>query len=241
MSSAATARSQAWLRSRVAGAHRRALRLHVHTLRRVRPVDATFGRSRGLPIDRWYGERFMAENARVVRGDVLEVGDDRYTRALGTGVSSSAVLHAVEGNEQATLVGDLVSGRGLPEGAAYDCVILYDTLQCIYELRAAVATTHRLLRPGGTVLATFNGIAQISRSDYEAWGEFWRPTDLAVRRLFGEQFGEDAVDVRTHGNVLAACGLLYGLAAEEIGPSRLAHHDPDYQVYITAHATKAGG
>lgn len=213
----------------------------MQSLRRVQPVDRAFGRGRGLPIDRWYGENFMAECARFVRGDVLEVGDDRYTRAFGDGaVTSSAVLHAVDGNEQATLVGDLASGRGLPAGEAYDCVILYDTLQCIYDVPAAVATTHRLLRPGGTVLATFNGIAQISRPDYDLWGEFWRPTDLAVRRVFGDRFGEDAVEVRTHGNVLAACGLLYGLGAEEIGRRRLEHNDPDYQVCITLRATKAG-
>jgi SAM-dependent methyltransferase len=209
-------------------------------LRRLEPVDRGYGRGGGLPIDRFYGERFMAENAGLIRGDVLEVGDDRYTRAFGGGdVSSSAVLHAIEGNELATMVGDLASGRGLPEGSVYDCVILYDTLQCIYDPAAAVATTHRLLRPGGTVLATFNGIAQIARDDHEKWGEFWRPTDLAVERLFGERFGEDAVEVRTYGNVLAACGLLYGLSAEEIGPSRLEHHDPDYQVCITAKAQRA--
>jgi Methyltransferase domain len=211
----------------------------VQTLRRLQPVDTSFGRGRGLPIDRWYGERFMEDNARFIRGDVLEVGDDRYTRAYGGGdVASSAVLHAIEGNPQATLVGDLASGRGLPDGEAYDCVILYDTLQCIYDVPAAVATTHRLLRPGGTVLATFNGIVQISRQDYERWGEFWHPTDLAVRRVFGDVFGDDAVEVSTHGNVLAACGLLYGLAAEDLGARKLAHNDPDYQVCITTRATK---
>jgi SAM-dependent methyltransferase len=200
----------------------------VRTLRRVRPVDRAFGRGGGLPIDRYYGERFIAENARFVRGDVLEVGDDRYTREYGRDVRSSSVVTAPEG--------DLVSGRGLPEGAAYDCVILYDTLQHIYDMAGAVATTHRLLRPGGTLLATFDGIAQISRDDYDAWGDFWRPTDLAVRRLLG---AFDVVDVQAHGNVLAACGLLYGLSAEEIGPRRLEPHDPDYQVSITARAQRA--
>ena len=151
---------------------------------------------------------------------------------------SSAVLHAEEGNAQATLVGDLASGRGLPEEPAFDCVILYDTLQYIYDVPAAVATAHRLLRPGGSVLATFNGIAQISRYDYEHFGEYWRPTDLAVGRVFAERFGLENVTVATHGNVLAACALLYGLAAEDIGARRLDHHDPDYQVCITLRATR---
>lgn len=206
-----------------------AARAHVRTLRRVRPVDRAFGRGGGLPIDRYYGERFMAENASLVRGDVLEIGDDRYTRAYGgDDVRSSAVVSAPES--------DLVTGRGLPEGAAYDCVILYDTLQHIYDMASAVATTHRLLRAGGTLLATFNGISQVSRDDYDAWGDFWRPTDLAVRRLLG---AFDVVEVRAHGNVLAACGLLYGLSAEEIGSRRLEPHDPDYQVCITARAQRA--
>lgn len=200
----------------------------MRTLRRARPVDRAFGRGGGTPIDRYYGERFMAENARLVRGDVLEVGDDRYTRAYGRDVASSSVVTAPEA--------DLVSGRGLPEGAAYDCVILYDTLQHIYDMAAAVATSHRLLRPGGTLLATFNGIAQVSRTDYDAWGDFWRPTDLAVRRLLA---AFEIVEVRTHGNVLAACALLYGLSAEEIGTRRLEPHDPDYQISITARAQRA--
>ncbi len=205
----------------------------------MRPVDGSYGRGRGLPIDRYYGERFIAANAAVIGGDVLEVGDDRYTRAHGGGrVRSSAVLHAEEGNAQATLVGDLASGRGLPEEPAFDCVILYDTLQYIYDVPAAVATAHRLLRPGGSVLATFNGIAQISRYDYEHFGEYWRPTDLAVGRVFAERFGFENVTVATHGNVLAACALLYGLAAEDIGARRLDHHDPDYQVCITLRATR---
>jgi SAM-dependent methyltransferase len=211
----------------------------MQSLHRVRPVDVSFGRGRGLPIDRYYGERFIAQNAHLIRGDVLEVGDDRYTRAhAGEKVRSSAVLHAEVGNPQATLVGDLASGDGLPDGPAYDCVILYDTLQFIYDVPAAVATTHRLLRPGGSVLATFNGIAQISRNDYERWGEYWRPTDMAVERLFSDAFGPGAVSVETHGNVLAACALLYGLAAEEIGPRRLDHRDPEYQVCIAVRATR---
>jgi SAM-dependent methyltransferase len=208
---------------------RLAARAHVRTLRRVVPVDRGFGRGGGRPIDRFYGERFLAASAGLIRGDVLEIGDDRYTRAYGRDVRSSSVATAPDA--------DLVTGRGLPDGDAYDCVILYDTLQHIYDMAGAVATTYRLLRPGGALLATFNGIAQISRNDYDAWGDFWRPTDLAVRRLLGDVF--DAVDVRAHGNVLAACGLLYGLSAEEIGPRRLEPQDPDYQVYITATAQRA--
>jgi hypothetical protein len=211
----------------------------VQSLRRTRPVDVMYGRGRGRPIDRYYGEAFMRRQAELIRGAVLEVGDDQYSRALGDGlVTSLDVLHAEPGNPLATIVGDLATGRGLPSHPAYDCLILYDTLQCIYDIRAAIRTSYELLRPGGSVLATFNGIAQISAYDHSRWGEYWRPTDLAVERLFGEVFGDDATHVEAHGNVLAACGLLYGLSAEEIGSRRLDVRDPLYQVCIAVRATR---
>jgi hypothetical protein len=223
----------------LARARRALTRLHVQTLRRTRPADTAFGRGRGLPIDRYYGEEFMRQQSDAIRGAVLEVGDDRYSSCLGDGrVTSIDVLHAEDGNPLATRVGDLASGVGLPSEAAYDCLILYDTLQYIFDIRAAVATSHRLLRPGGSVLATFNGIAQISAYDHERWGEFWRPTDLAVRRLFSETFGDDAFRLEVHGNVLAATGLLYGLSAEDLGPRRLDVRDPLYQVCIAVRATR---
>ncbi|MFN8202223.1 MAG: hypothetical protein U0S48_06645 [Solirubrobacteraceae bacterium] len=38
---------------------------------------------------------------------MLEIGDSRYTRQFGRAVASADVLHAVAGNPQATIVGDL--------------------------------------------------------------------------------------------------------------------------------------
>src|SRR6476659_5842329 len=98
----------------------------------LEPVSRIFGFDRGRPIDRFYIERFLEAHRDDVRGHVLEVAEPTYTHWFGSGVTRSDVLHAAPGNPQATLVGDLVSGDGIPL-ETYDCVILTQTLSFIYE------------------------------------------------------------------------------------------------------------
>ena len=61
---------------------------------------------------------------------------------------------------------------------------------------------------------------------------------LTTNGLFGDVFGENNVDVATHGNVLTACAFLHGLATHELKKEELDHVDPDYQVLITIRAQK---
>lgn len=207
-------------------------------LRRLTPVSSCFGLDRGLPVDRHYIEAFLQHNSADIRGRVLEVGDPTYTKQFGgLHVSYSDVLHAVPGNPLATLIGDLTTGDGIPQGL-FDCVILTQTLPFIYDARAVIQNIYASLRPGGVVLATVPGISQISRYDMDRWGDFWRFTPLSASRLFREQFPEDAVSVESFGNVLTAVSFLHGLATEELRPSELAYNDRDYPVVITIRAQK---
>jgi hypothetical protein len=208
------------------------------SLRRLQPISRVFGLDRGQPIGRYYIEHFLQRHSDDICGRVLELGDPDYTRKFGADrVVRSDVLHSVPGNPKATLVGDLITGRGIPEDA-FDCVIMTQTLLCIYDMQAAVTTTHGALKPGGVLLATFPGISQISRYDMDRWGDYWRLTDLSARQVFGDVFGQENVSVQTHGNVLVACAFLQGLAAEELKRQELDYHDPDYQVLITVRAVK---
>jgi len=201
-------------------------------LNRVTPISRAFGFDRGVPIDRYYIERFLHEHAADIRGRVLEVGDDGYMRRFGgERVTQREVLHVSPGNPQATLVGSLETGEGLAS-REYDCLIITQTLHCIYDLRSAVRTLHRLLAPGGVALVTLPGISQISRYDADRWGDYWRLTPEATRRLFGEEFGDEAVQVETQGNVLSAVGLLHGLAAEDLPGGALDENDADYPVIV---------
>ncbi len=208
-------------------------------LGRLEPVSREFGYERGLPVDRHYVESFLERNAADIGGRVLEIGDPGYTRRFGGGrVTRSDVLHAVPGNPQATIVGDLTDGTGL-ESDAYDCIILTQTLLVIWDVAAAVRTVHRVLRPGGVVLATVpGGCHRVISEDLHQWGDFWRFTSLAANRLFGEVFGDDATTVEAHGNVVSAIAFLTGLSINDLSARQLEHRDPDYEVTITVRAVK---
>lgn len=208
------------------------------SLRRLTPISREFGYDRGLPIDRYYIERFLSANASDIRGHVLEIADNTYTRRFGGDrVIKSDVLHVREGDPPATIVGDLTCADQIPSDT-FDCVILTQTLQLIYDVPAALRTVRRIVKPGGAVLATAPGITPISRYDMERWGCFWAFTSLSARRLFEEVFPATEIKTETHGNVLAASAFLYGIAAEELGQSELDSDDPDYEVIVTVRAVR---
>ncbi|OGO46359.1 MAG: hypothetical protein A2Z30_07075 [Chloroflexi bacterium RBG_16_64_43] len=183
-------------------------------------------------MDRYYIERFLSEHAVDIRGRVLEVGDDGYMRRFGGDrVTQREVLHVSTGNPQATLVASLETGQGLA-GREYDCLILTQTLHCIYDMRAAVRTLRRVLAPGGVALVTLPGISQISRYDADRWGDYWRLTPLAAHRLFEESFAHEQIDMRVYGNVLTATAFLQGMALEDLPRHALEHDDADYPLVL---------
>jgi SAM-dependent methyltransferase len=207
-------------------------------LTRLEPVSRIFGFERGKPVDRWYIERFLAAHATDVRGRVLEVAETTYTQWYGgDDVTRSDVLHAAPGNPAATVVGDLVTGEGLPRDA-FDCFVMTQTLQVIWDVAAAARGTRDLLAPDGVLLATVPGISQISREDRRDWGDWWRFTSDSVRRLFEEAYGPENIEVEAHGNVLSSACFLYGFAAEELTEAELAHNDPDFELLMTVRAVK---
>jgi LmbE family N-acetylglucosaminyl deacetylase len=222
------------------GSSARAEPVRFGSLRRREPFSRRWGYDRGRPVDRHYIEAFLAGHARDIRGRVLEVADDEYTRRFGTHVTRADVLHVEAGNPKATIVADLSEGHEIPSDT-FDCVVLTQTLQLIYRVREAIATVHRILKPDGVVLATVPGISQVSRADMDRWGDYWRFTSLSTHRLFAELFGGEAVAVTTYGNVLSATAFLYGLADRELTREELEAWDQDYELVIGIRAVKRGG
>jgi SAM-dependent methyltransferase len=207
-------------------------------LRRLTPVSPDFGAERGLPIDRYYIQAFLARHTGDVRGHVLEIGDDTYTRQYGGDrVTRSDVLHVAERRPKVTLIGDLTQADHIAS-ATFDCIILTQTLQYIYHLTAAVRTVHRILKPGGVVLVTVPGISKISRYDMDRWGSYWSFTSCSVQRLFEEVFPPDKLEVNAYGNVLTAVASLEGLAAQELKQRELEAADPDYEMVVTVRVVK---
>jgi SAM-dependent methyltransferase len=213
-------------------------RVRLGNLRRTTPISRNYGWERGTPIDRHYIDRFLTQHSKDIHGRVLEIGDDQYTRRYGGGrVTHTDVLHASEGNPSATIVADLTDAPQLAD-ATFDCVICTQTLLLIYDVRKAVATLHRILKPGGTALVTVPGVSRICREEADEWGDYWRFTSDSATRLFADQFGEENTKTTAYGNVLTATAMLHGLAAEDLKPQQLDDRDRDFEVLIGVRARR---
>ena len=206
------------------------------SIRRTAPLSDHWGRDRGTPIDRYYIERFLAAERQAIRGRVLEVMNVDYTERFGTGVERSDILDIDGSNPSATIVADLASADDVPS-ETFDCFVLTQTLQYVYDLQSAVGHVHRILRPGGTVLCTVPTVSRIARRTLET--EYWRLTALGSQRLFADVFIGGSVDNQAHGNVLTAVAFLIGMAAEELSTRELELVDPFFPVLVTIKATKA--
>jgi SAM-dependent methyltransferase len=207
-------------------------------LRRVTPIDPMFGGGRGKPVDRHYIERFLASHSADIRGHVLEVAEDAYTRRYGgRRVTRSDIIHANDSNPAATVIADLAEASDVPSNT-FDCFICTQTLTYIYSVQSAIETIHRILKPGGVLLATVPGISQISPYDRDRWGEYWRFTTQSLRRLLGDAFPSENVSVEAYGNVLASTAFLQGLAVEDLRLDELDHHDQRYEMLIAGRAVK---
>lgn len=213
-------------------------RMRFGSLRRTRPVSDMWGFDRGRVIDRYYIEQFLAQHASDIGGHVLEIANDYYTRQFGgAAVTKVDVLHVSDRLPKVTIVADLASADVIPSDT-FDCIVLTQTLQFIYDTRATVRTLHRILKPGGIVLATCGGITKVSAEDMDRWGDYWRFTSLSARRVFEESFPADRVTVQSYGNVLAATAFLYGLAANELTAKELDTSDSNFEVTIGVRAVK---
>jgi SAM-dependent methyltransferase len=206
------------------------------TIRRTTPLSDHWGRDRGTPVDRYYIEHFLADARNAIRGRVLEVMNAEYTGRFGVAVQRSDVLDVDPGNPSATIVADLAHADDVPS-ETFDCFILTQTLQYIYDIRSAVGHAHRILRPGGTLLCTVPTVSRIARRELDS--EYWRLTAAACARLFGEVFAGGVVEVRARGNVLSAVAFLVGMAREELSSRELDRDDPFFPVIVTVQARKS--
>jgi SAM-dependent methyltransferase len=203
---------------------------------RTTPLSDEWGFDRGTPIDRYYIERFLEEHQRDIHGRVLELKDSGYTDMYGVGVERRDVLDINPGNRQATIIADLTAADAIVADQ-FDCFVLTQTLQFIYNIRAAVQHAHRVLRPGGVLLATVPAVSRIAPR-YGLKTDYWRFTTASCLALFGEVFGAEQVIVRSYGNVLAGIAFLTGMAYEELSRSELETHDAYFPLIIAVRAVK---
>lgn len=211
-------------------------RLYWHDLKSLDPVSRQFGLERGVPIDRYYIEKFLDENKSKIEGILLEVADSKYSKRFGNNVVSYEVLH-IEKSDRATLIGDLSKPETLPENLA-DCFICTQVFNFIYEFKKAIEGSHKMLKPGGVLLATVGGISQISRFDADRWGHFWSFYPQGIESTMKEVFGMENVKLSVYGNSLSAISFLKGLSTEDLTKNELDFIDIDYPITIALVAIK---
>jgi hypothetical protein len=206
------------------------------TLRRLTPLSNEWGFDRGTPVDRYYIERFLADHAADIRGRVLEIRDSTYTNRFGTAVTHRDVLDVNASNPLATIVADLSTAVDVPS-ELFDCILLTQTLQFIFDTPAALAHTCRLLRSGGVLLATVPAVSRIAPR-YGLKTDYWRFTVASCTALFDKAFGAGQVEVRAHGNVLTSIAFLTGMAREELSSRELDTCDDNFPLVVTIRAVK---
>jgi SAM-dependent methyltransferase len=203
-------------------------------LRRQEPVSNRWGFDRGLPVDRYYISQFLARQSEAIQGRCIELMNSDYTVRHGQArVSQADVLDINPLNAKATIVGDLTR-PGLLESASYDCFILTQVLNVIYDVRAVMRNCYDALKPGGSLLVTAPCMCRYSPHPED----FWRFTDRSLARLIGDSTDCEDFEVEVHGNLVASMAFLMGLAADELAPAELEHRDPRFPILVAARLRK---
>ena len=209
-------------------------------LRRRTPLSATFGFDRGKPIDRFYLERFLAEEASAIRGVVGEVAGSLYATSFGGDrVVRVEVIDIDPHNPHATIVADLSDADEVPAGA-FDCLLVVQTLQYTPSPEVALANCLRSLRPGGTLLLAVPALA--AHDDKERpEDDHWRFWPGGVVSLVSQVAPQADSRVVAYGNLTTAIAFLHGLAAEELRDDELARQDQRFPVVVCVRITLPGG
>jgi hypothetical protein len=200
---------------------------------RNEPFSSQWGLDRGTPVDRYFGDRFFEENRNLIAGEVLEIQNSTYTGRYGAGVTRADSVD-IDGSFGPTIVCDLAKAEGVIPSDSYDCFLLPYTLIVVRDVENALRNAMRIVRPGGSILATTSVITPV----LAAYPEYWRMTEHGWRELLARLWPGCEFEVRTHGNCLSAVASILGLAQEELAARELAHHDPRFPVLISIKATK---
>lgn len=203
--------------------------------RSLKPLSRNYGSNRGEPADRYYIEKFLQENKRFITGKCLEVETDVYCSAFGRQAECD-ILDINKANKKAAVIADLRNAPEIKDGT-YDCLILTQVFQFIDDYESAIKECRRILKPGGTLLAT---LPSISRIDVKAGvkGDYWRFTYASAEFIFSKFFDKNNLEIKSWGNVFSGLAFWIGMAQEELSRKELDYNNPDFPVIITVRAKK---
>jgi hypothetical protein len=159
---------------------------------------------------------------------VLEVQTASYTERFGHDVSRADTFD-IEPSFQPTYRCDFAHCEDVIPTAAYDCLLLPNTLQHFRELDLALAQVRRVVRPGGAILASAGGLLPLTGDV----ADYWRMSPDGWREKLGTAWRGAAIEIAGDGNSLAAVAAQLGLAVEELTSAELDVQDPRYPVLTT--------
>ncbi len=183
-------------------------------------------------VSRHFIDQFLQANRDAVSGRVLELSSCPLIDSSG-GESATVVDHFEFPQDEDS--SDAEFWKDLPS-AHYDCAIVVETLEGIFDLRTAAREIARILKPGGTLLATATTTGALGPRENRP--VYWRLTPVSLGRLFEEVFGKDSVTTDAFGNYRTCLASLAGIPVEEIETEALAESSPLFVQGVTLRALK---
>lgn len=202
-------------------------------LRRTRPFSESFGFDRGTPLDRYYLHRFLERERAVITGRVLEIQSPGHTRQFGHDIVAADSID-IDPHHTPTYLCDLAASEGIVADDSYDCFLLPNTLCVLKDIEGCLRQALRIVRPGGTILATTAAFVPLT-PDYP---DYWHLSADGWREIAARVWAGHDVQVEQHGNCLSAVAAMLGLAHEELDPAELDVNDPRYPVLVTLRCRK---
>lgn len=201
--------------------------------RSLKPLSTKWGYDRGTPIDRYYIEKFLNENKKMIRGKCLEVTDNFYTEKFGEKrIISSDVIDINKNNRKANIIAD-VRDLATIGNNSYNTIIATQLFGIIDEYQSAISELIRILKPNGTLLATVSSMGPVLNKN-----QYWRFTPEGAKYIFSKIFGEHSVTVKAWGNILSSQAFLVGLSTEEMSKKELETIDSRFPIIVSIIAIK---
>jgi len=207
------------------------------SLRRLKPISDLYGFDRGTPIDRYYFENFLKKDSRNIKGTVLEILDNNYTRKFGgKKVTKSDILDINKSNKRANIYIDLRNTEKLPKNK-YDCIILTQTVHIIDDYEAVIRSVYKMLKSKGVLLCTLPCVSRIDCVAKEK-GDYWRFTKASAEYIFKKYFNKNKLKIKSFGNVFVNICFLEGISLEEIRKKELDYYDKNFPLMVCVKAIK---
>jgi hypothetical protein len=202
------------------------------------PISNFFGFDRGVSIDRFYINNFIKKNKRYIKGNVLEIGDDRYSSKYNCKKIIAGIVKKKRGGAGCNIF-YLNLEKKLPNSiGTFDCIICTQVLNYVFDYQAVIENLFKLLNKNGVLLLTCSSTTRISEYDDRRYGDYWRFTRRSIYKIFNKYSKKNNLQIQSYGNVSVVSKFLYGLSLEELTNLELSYNDKNFPLIITARLKK---